>query len=146
MPSGTQGYEITSGSITESLINRFRNRKDKDKDEKKVWFWEGWILSANWWRRRGTVSASVSVVTPNQLLLVSGQANLLSAGSSAIVPTDGGAITKYDDKLVEVNVKVLEEQKKETKLIAAQTNLLASGKKGGALAKFAGQESRVRRD
>ena len=48
----------------------------------------------------GVVPASVSVVTPNQKLLVSGQANLLSGGSSAIVPTDGGAITKYDDKLV----------------------------------------------
>jgi len=145
MPSGTQGYEITSGSITESLIDRFRKRKNKDKDEKKSGSGKGGSLAPTGGGGGGVVPASVSVVTPNQKLLVSGQANLLSAGSSAIVPTDGGAITKYDDKLVEVNVKVLEEQRKQTKLIAAQTQLLAlaPGKKGGALAKFSKQESEL---
>lgn len=145
MPSGTQGYEITSGSITESLIDRFRKRKDKDKDEKKSGSGKGGSLAPTGGGGGGVVPASVSVVTPNQKLLVSGQANLLSGGSSAIVPADGGAITKYDDKLVEVNVKVLEEQRKQTKLIAAQTQLLAlaPGKKGGALAKFGKQESEL---
>lgn len=143
MPSGTQGYEITSGSITESLINRFRNRKDKDEKKSVGPVGKGGPLAPTGGGGGGAVPASVSVVTPNQKLLVSGQANLLSGGSSAIVPTDGGAITKYDDKLVEVNVRVLEEQRKQTKLIAAQTNLLASGQKGGALAKFAGQESEL---
>ena len=143
MPSGTQGYEITSGSITESLINRFRNRKDKD--EKKSGSGKGGSLAPTGGGGGGVVPASVSVVTPNQKLLVSGQANLLSAGSSAIVPTDGGAITKYDDKLVAVNVQVLEENKKQTKLITAQSQLLAlmPGKMGGALAKFSKQESEL---
>jgi hypothetical protein len=143
MPSGTQGYEITSGSITESLINRFRNRKDKD--EKKSGSGKGGPLAPTGGGGGGAVPASVSVVTPNQKLLVSGQANLLSAGSSAIVPTDGGAITKYDDKLVAVNVQVLEENKKQTKLITAQSQLLAliPGKMGGALAKFSKQESEL---
>ena len=145
MPSGTQGYEITSGSITESLIDRFRKRKDKDKDEKKSGSGKGGSLAPTGGGGGGTVPASVSVVTPNQKLLVSGQANLLSAGSSAIVPTDGGAITKYDDKLVAVNVQVLEENKKQTKLITAQSQLLAliPGKMGGALAKFSKQESEL---
>lgn len=143
MPSGTQGYEITSGSITESLINRFRNRKDKD--EKKSGSGKGGPLAPTGGGGGGAVPASVSVVTPNQKLLVSGQANLLSGGSSAIVPTDGGAITKYDDKLVAVNVQVLEENKKQTKLITAQSQLLAlmPGKMGGALAKFSKQESEL---
>ena len=144
MPSGTQGYEITSGSITESLINRFRNRKDKD--EKKSGSGKGGSLApTGGGGGGGVVPASVSVVTPNQKLLVSGQANLLSGGSSAIVPTDGGAITKYDDKLVAVNVQVLEENKKQTKLITAQSQLLAlmPGKMGGALAKFSKQESEL---
>jgi len=147
MPSGTQGYEITSGSITESLIDRFRKRKDKTKDEKKSGSGKGGALAPTGMPTGGggggAVPASVSVVTPNQKLLVSGQANVLGAGSSAIVPTDNGAITKSDNKLVEVNVRILEEQKKQTKLIAAQTSLLASSQKGGALAKFASQESQL---
>lgn len=143
MASGTQGYEITSGDLTEALWNRWRKRKG-DKDEKKSVgpVGKGGPLAPTGGGGGGVVPASVSVVTPNQKLLVSGKVDSLGAGSSALVANGGGAITKYDDKLVGVNVQVLEEQKKQTRLIAAQTQLLAliPGKKGGALSKYKDQE------
>lgn len=143
MASGTQGYEITSGDLTEALWNRWRKRKG-DKDTKKSVgpVGKGGPLAPTGGGGGGVVPASVSVVTPNQKLLVSGKVDSLGAGSSALVANGGGALAKYDEKLVAVNVQVLEEQKKQTRLIAAQTQLLAliPGKKGGALSKYKDQE------
>lgn len=146
MPSGTQGYEFTSGDITESLINRFRNRKGGGDTQRQGAAQQsagpGQLAPRP---GGGGDPVSVSVVTPKQSFLVSAVSQpILGPASSAIVPTDNGTITKFDSDILAVSVEELKESKKQTALIKGQTAMLKSlipGNKGGDLAKFGLQEA-----
>ena len=129
MASGTQGYEAAQGDIIESLIDRFKKRKD---DKKK----------------KGDTSpppnqpASISVSTPTQKMLVQGKTvQQLMPGSSALATTTGGDITQYSSENGEVLSVLVRETQTTNKLLQAQNQLLLRGSKGGAITKFEKQES-----
>ena len=128
MASGTQGYEAAQGDIIESLVDRFKKRKD---DKKK----------------KGDTSpppnqpASISVSTPTQKMLVQGKTvQQLMPGSSALATTTGGDITQYSSENGEVLSVLVREVQTTNKLLQAQNQLLLRGSKGGAITKFEKQE------
>ena len=104
MASGTQGYERTSSSLFDKIIDNL-TKKNKASSAAK--------------RGPGPGPAPGPTPSPAQKMLPA--ASPVAALLPSIV---GGAITKYDSEVVEVNVEILEQQRESNRLLVAQTEIL----------------------
>ena len=116
MASGTQGYERTSSSLFDKIIDNLTKKNKASSAAKK-----------------GPGPTPGPSPSPAQKMLPA--ASPVAALLPSIV---GGAITKYDSEVVEVNVEILEQQKQSNRLLVAQTEILKrleSSTSGSALTK-----------
>ena len=104
MASGTQGYERTTSSLFDKIIDNL-TKKNKASSAAK--------------RGPGPGPAPGPTPSPAQKMLPA--ASPVAALLPSIV---GGAITKYDSEVVEVNVEILEQQRESNRLLVAQTEIL----------------------